>query len=57
VTVLEECTASKTNEVQESNLRDLNCIGVAAIDIESAAIYLKWLPVELPENLKRQRRY
>jgi nicotinamidase-related amidase len=43
VTVLSECTASRSKAVQDSNLRDLRGIGVNTVGINTAGSLINWL--------------
>jgi nicotinamidase-related amidase len=43
VTVLDDCTASTSKTVQDSNLRDLRSIGVHTVEINTAGTLLGWL--------------
>lgn len=43
VTVLADCSASKSKAVQDSNLRDLRDVGIHTVEINTAGSLLGWL--------------
>jgi len=50
VTVLADCTASKSKAVQDSNLQDIQNIGVHVVNLNTAGSLLNWLRPVIDEK-------